>query len=257
MSNSPTDGPLERYTQILESLAGQSSGLGLSDVSDATVLTSATTHRLLHSLVGVGLVHRKSSRTYVLGDRFFRLAAMASNSPSVATMSEPFLIELAEKFGETAYLAKLVGDEIEPVSMTQTESRNSAIILPGRRLPLYATSAGKAVLANQSDKFIDRYLSKPRTAYTQNTRIREEEIRSELAAIRKKGISVSDNEFEPGLLNYACPIFSFGSQVVFAIAVIGLRDRLKKVPKSDIENALASAAERLARKIDVLIQPTP
>lgn len=252
MSKAAADGPLERYTRILEALVGQTGGLGLTDVAEATGLTSATTHRLLNSLVEVGLIQRLSSRTYIPGDRFLRLAAMAGSAPSVDAVAQPILTEMSKEFGETAYLGKLIGYEIEPVSLAQPNVKNSAVIVPGRRLPLYATSAGKAILAHQSEKFIERYLSRPRKAFTENTQVSEQEIRKELEDIRANRIAKSSNEFEAGLLNYACPVVTFGSQVIYAVAIIGILERFKTIPVESVRTTLNASAERLSTRISRL-----
>ena len=65
----------------------------------------------------------------------------------------------------------------------------------GSRAPAYATSAGKAILACQSDDYIDEYcrwMEQAARPLTANTITDPERLRRELAAARLHGYAMDD-----------------------------------------------------------------
>ncbi len=76
----PKSAPLERYTQILEAIAGSHNGLSSRDMEDLLGLPKTTVHRLLNALESSGLIMPGGSNggrggVFVIGDRLRRILA--------------------------------------------------------------------------------------------------------------------------------------------------------------------------------------
>ena len=94
---------LERAVTILHALADrQREGARLADVSTATGLSRSTAHRLLTTMVGLGLAEQDhASGCYFPGLVLLGLGAAAANRHSLAELAAPFAQELAERTGDT------------------------------------------------------------------------------------------------------------------------------------------------------------
>jgi len=108
---------LTRYALVLDTVAQASRALPLAEIGERTGLPQATVYRLVHALLHVGFLapgeHRKH---YVVGPRLLRLLCAAMPRGAVRQLAQPILEQLASDFGETAYVAKLEGAEVETLA---------------------------------------------------------------------------------------------------------------------------------------------
>lgn len=243
------DSPLGRSFRILEVLAGAPDGLSLSEIAAATDLVIATAHRQLGTLAGVGLVNKVNARTFALGERMWRISAMMTGEADVATIVAPVLKDLVETFGETAFLARLTGGQVEILATRNPDQMGQSYVQPGRGMPLHAAASGKILLSLQNDAFIARYLTAPRQAYTANTRITEAEILDDVERSRRQRIAVCDNEFDPGILSYATPVLDPRTGLGYALTVFGLSERFSQIDQATIQSVLHEATERLRKNL--------
>ena len=243
------DSPLGRSLRIIEVLATARDGLNLTEIAAAADLVVTTAHRQLATLVNVGLVRKTNARTFVLGERMLRIAALISGGEDVAAMAEPVLRHLVDRFGETAFLAKLDGTHVQLMATVLPDANGQAYAQPGRDMPLYAAASGKILLALQDEEFIGRYLKLKRHAYTPNTKTDEADIRADIAAARARHIAICNNEFDPGILSYASPVHDARTGQSYAIAIFGLAERFGLVNAATVETHLINAAQALSRQL--------
>jgi len=77
----------------------------------------------------------------------------------------------------------------------------------GARLPAFATSMGRVVLADYSDDEFAQWLDDARLrALTPHTKATPTALREELARVRQQGYALVSQELEIGLLSIAVPI---------------------------------------------------
>jgi DNA-binding IclR family transcriptional regulator len=109
------------------------------------------------------------------------------------------LERVREETGCTAHYARRDGDQV--VYLETRESRHSIHLVSrvGRTLPTYATSLGKALLAELTDEEITDLLSPELNALTEHTITDRETLRAELTHIRERGYSVEHEEGTPGI----------------------------------------------------------
>ncbi|KMO40972.1 hypothetical protein VQ02_06720 [Methylobacterium variabile] len=249
MTSDADDSPLGRSFRILELLAASPEGLSLTEIATGSGLVVATAHRQLGTLLGLGLVRKVNARSFGLGERVWRLAHLMSGGADVVTVAEPVLKALVERFGETAFLAKLAGDQVELIATSHPDDFGKAYAQPGRGMPLHAAASGKILLSLQDDAFIDAYLKLPREAFTAATKIEERMIRADIAEARERRIAVCNNEFDPGILSYAAPVQDARTGLAYAVAIFGLAERFAQVDRATVEDALTEAARTLAQAL--------
>lgn len=239
------DSPIGRAFRILETLAGHPEGLALSEIAASTDLVVATAHRQLSSLVGLGLVRKQNAKSFVLGERMWMMASLMTNGADITHAAMPILKELADHFGETAFIARLVGEDVEVMETCNPTAFGQSFAQPGRGMPLYAAATGKILLALKDDTFLDAYMKLPRTAFTANTKVKEEDIRADLADIRRRHIAICNNEFDPGILSYATAVYDHRTKITYALAVFGLAERFSLISAAKVETQLLNAARKL------------
>src|SRR5665647_3143210 len=98
---------IERATRVLRIIASHNSpGLRLVDISKQAKLERPTAHRILKCLIAEGLVRQSAeTRRYFLGHLIFELGLAASSSFNLREICHPSLVRLAEKTGDTVFLA--------------------------------------------------------------------------------------------------------------------------------------------------------
>ena len=248
---SSAKGILSRYAAVLDAIASRPDGLSLTETMQATGLPRGTVHRLLGALQEVGyLATRDSRKIYVLGPRLVRLLHLGVSPASMDDVAKPILDGLVEKLGETAFLARLSGDRVESLATAVPSREGQSHVHPGRDMPIHAAASAKAIFAFQDASLIARALQRPRTRYTEDTRVDAVEVQSDLDAVRRQGYAVCANELDPGVLSYAVPVHVEGAGVLYSVGVVGLSARLARHPEArlaaDLHTAAQSISERLA-----------
>ena len=90
----------------------------------------------------------------------------------------------------------------------------------GTRLPAYATSLGRVILAALDDADLDDYFTGAELkAFTKRTLTDESELRAELTKVAGLGYSLVDQELENGLRSLAVPLHDRAGTVVAAVNV--------------------------------------
>lgn len=91
---------------------------------------------------------------------------------------------------------------------------------PGTRLPAHTSTAGRVLLAAQSDEDLHAYLERVTLiAYTHQTVADKEQLLRELLQIREQGFGVTDGQYETGLRVISVPIKTRHGQLVGAPSV--------------------------------------
>ncbi|MCW8971169.1 MAG: helix-turn-helix domain-containing protein, partial [Rhodospirillales bacterium] len=214
---------LSRALSILDALAQNEGGLTLTEIAHTVTLAPSTTHRLLTTLQQERHVRFDRDRglwqvgvqAFVIGNAFIR-------SRDIVAMARPFMRQLMETSGETVNLA--VTDQGEAVYLSQVECREMmrALAKPGARVPMHCSAVGKALLAEMKDVEVGKIL-RGRGLYrlTDKTIDTGEALRAELAATRKRGYAIDDEEHAIGLRCVSAPIYDEYGEPLAAISLSG------------------------------------
>ncbi|MBS4022747.1 MAG: IclR family transcriptional regulator [Dethiobacter sp.] len=244
---------VERALKILIILAEAGMPLTLSQIRDRTSLNISTAHRLLHTLMNFGFISQdRDTGRYMLGLRTFEVGHAALYTFDIRTMSRPLLQELVDSINETTNLAILDQDDV--VYIDQIESTNMIKIFAriGSRGPIHCTGAGKAMLANYTDREFERFIQikSPLPSYTVNTIIDPQKLKEEMLIIRHNGYALDNCELEDGVRCVAIPIWNFEGKVIAAVSVSGPDTRftdtfIKEYLIPEVKSAAAKISERL------------
>lgn len=248
------EGPFERQFRALETVAAFPRGLSLTELVTIMDLPKTTVHRLLMGLTRAGVIAAKNPRgPYVLGPRFLGLLQSSVPDDWTERLAKPLLRELAEKTGDTCFLARLTGSSIRSVAMATPENDVHVYVVPGRELsPLYAASA-KAILAWQDDETINAVLAAAQ-ARSQPTDSALRLFRQELAEVRLNNIAFNTGEDIPGFAAIAAPVQLPLRNGQFSVAVTGTFDKLMEpANKAKLIVLAQDFAHRMAEVIQIRI----
>ncbi|MFJ3228304.1 IclR family transcriptional regulator C-terminal domain-containing protein [Streptomyces sp. NPDC086783] len=187
--------------------------LTLSEVAQATGLARATARRALITLEHLGYVTARD-RFFGLTPRVLGLGYPPLSRLSLPQIATPHLTALSQHLQDSASLAILAGDDIQYTARVATRRVMSVNVTVGTRLPAYATSLGRAMLADLPDPVL------PETArLTPRTITEPAQLRAALDRVRAEGYALVDEELEEGLRSIAVPVRDGGGRVVAAVNV--------------------------------------
>lgn len=244
------EGPLGKYAAVVDAIAANPEGMSLTDIANATHLPKGTVHRLLKSLQSVGYVAMRDARKhYVLGSRLLRVLYVGAPQRTIGQVARPILERLVSEFNETAFLAKLVDTEVHAVAIITPDNERQSYVHPGRTMPLHAAASAKAIWAYQESERLSKVLTDGYSRFTGLTITDRNAVEAELGRVRKHGYAVCDQELDPGVLSYACPVTIDGPGTLFSVGIVGVRERLNEASKEQVVHSLRTAADELSTEL--------
>jgi IclR family transcriptional regulator, pca regulon regulatory protein len=210
---------LERGLAVIRAFDAEHRELTLSEVARATGLTRAAARRFLLTLVRLGYVHAAGGR-FSLRPRVLELGFAYLSSLSLPEVAQPHMEQLVAKINESSSISVLDDTDIVYVARVPTRRIMSITLAVGTRLPAYATSMGRVLLAALPEAELEERLARvDLRPLTKRTVTDRDELRRVLAGVRRQGYAVVDQELEEGLRSGAVPIRDASGQVVAALNV--------------------------------------
>lgn len=237
--------PLERYSQIMELLVAFPDGMSAGEIEEILRLPKTTVNRLLKALAMSDLISPSSKwgRNYVLGSRLTQFLHSDVTWIEVVTARE--LRMLAERTGETCFIAKVFGGNIRSVAMESPDASVGVYVVPGHELPPHASATGKLLAAFQDESFIGRALQQKLPKLTSRSISTRKALLAEYKKIRRQDYAVENGEHVEGLATIACPIrLKDEKQVIYALGLTGPAARvLGKTRTSHLKSLKETAAD--------------
>ncbi|MFV5998162.1 IclR family transcriptional regulator domain-containing protein [Streptomyces sp. NPDC056231] len=191
----------------------------LADLARLTGLPRATARRSLITLRHLGYVQEDADGFRAL-PRVLELGYARLSGLTLAGIATPHLAELVDRVHESASLAVLDDDEIRYVARVASTRIMHIDITVGTRLPAYATSMGRVLLAALPDDQREARLARVTPeALTPRTVATPEALAKAVAATARLGYAWVEQELEEGLRSIAAPVTNGGGQVVAAVNV--------------------------------------
>lgn len=206
--NESSVGTLARGLDVLELFGSASPELSQKQISDALRLPMPTVHRLVALLTERGWLERDpATRRLRLGLEIARLIPPLLAGLGLPELARPHLQRLAAELRETVNLAVLQGGEVVYL-LSETGDRLLTSRVPiGMRLPAHCTALGKCLLAALPPDLARSTLGEePYERRTDSTLTTWRKLDADLALIRDRGVAISDEEYEVGLVSIAVPL---------------------------------------------------
>ncbi len=210
---------LERGLLVIRAFDAEHRELGLSDVARISGLTRATARRFLLTLVRLGYVAVSAGR-FSLTPRVLELGYAYLSGLTLPEVAQPHMEALVAQVNESSSISVLDDIDIVYVARVPTRRIMSITLSVGTRLPAYATSMGRVLLAGlpagELDARLARCEMRPLTAHTITD---ADELQGVLERVRRQAWAAVDQELEEGLRSLAVPIHDASGAVIAALNV--------------------------------------
>lgn len=219
-------------------------GITLKDLAEKSELAKSTVHRHLGTLEAQGFVIKQDDQ-YYLALRFLDFGIKARNTQKGFRLAREKTRELAKESGELSIF--MVEEHGRGYIICREEGQNAVKTDTRVGIPLFlhATSGGKAILSQYSDKdvheILDTWSLPARTSHTITDR---SELFKHLEQVQEDGYSVNREEHVQGLQSIGAPIIN-DNIVIGALCISGPTKRMTGKYLEDSKNLLLGAANEL------------
>jgi IclR family transcriptional regulator, acetate operon repressor len=223
----------------------------VAEASDALGVARSTAHRLLAMLQHFGFVRQNArTRAYHAGPALVEIGMAVIAEMDVQAAVRPHLEKLVDELGETAHVCALRGRDSVFLGCVESPKALRAGDRTGTMLPAYATSAGKALLAELGEETVrERFPNETLDPLTRRTIRTRTALLAELRRVRERGFATNVDESESGLWAVGRAIRGRAGDVRAAITVSGPAARFRELDQNRVAAALQAACEAAGAEI--------
>ncbi|HEY9053921.1 MAG TPA: IclR family transcriptional regulator [Rectinemataceae bacterium] len=242
---------LERTFDILEILAREPGGLGLSEIAQRASLPRSTAFRLLAVLSGREYVRKTAdSARYRLGPGLIELGSIYLNSLELKTESAPAMRELAEAFGTIVFMACRQGSKAVYIDRYDQYHSLRKYAIIGQQRPLYCTALGKALLLDfQDQELFSLFEGQVFEAVGPNTHPDVEHLAEDLRTCRDRGWTFDNEENEAGTLCVAAPVRDYRGSIISSLSTSWSRELRPELEPAKVAQRVLNAASIISRNM--------
>jgi IclR family pca regulon transcriptional regulator len=165
---------------------------------------------------------------------------------ALSEVAQPHMEELVKRVNESSSISVL--DDLDVVYVVRVPTRRimTITIAVGTRLPAWATSMGRVLLAALPQEDLDERLARVELRRLTGHTVKDvAELRAEIDRVRAQGYAVVDQELEEGLRSAAVPIRDASGHAVAAlnVSVHASRATMQALRKEYLPPVLDIAAE--------------
>jgi IclR family acetate operon transcriptional repressor len=220
---------VERAFALLEALTEASpEGMTLSTLARSLGVSKSTAYAILQTLLAGGFVADAGtgmSRRYRLGMALARLGDVVVSQIALRDVAMPVIRDLTAETGLTSRLAVL--DEAYAIVIARVDAPQSTVRFAanlGKREHLHCSAVGKSMLATLPEATVNEIVAAaglPRK--TPHTITDESALRTELAAVNRRGYAIDDEEDAEGVFCVGSAVIDHTGRCAGAVSVTGLK----------------------------------
>ena len=248
---------VERVAKILASISTYGpSGGRLMDVARDSDIARPTVHRILQDLIAVEYVRQLPDKRYGLGPGLFALSLSVPSPIHDFAAIELFAQELADKCGDTVYVAIRQLNSVHYLVRTsghfpiRTHSVNV-----GASMPLTSSYSGLVLLAGMDrraqEDLLDR-LSTDSTSewWTGSAEEHEAELRRSLTQIERDGYVYGPDVVIPGVAGIAMAVPSRTQRPYMTLSISAVDARIPPERTGELLQMLKVTARRISEVVE-------
>jgi len=211
----------DRVLQILDEIGSSAEGLTAAQLATRLGLSTATTYRLLATLVAHDYLARGDDARYVLGRTVDGLGRAVRAQLVVTPEVRGILREMHDSAAAPAYLTVFRGDDIAVAHIADSrEHPRIGQLHVGFAEAAHVTAFGKLMLAARDDDGVRRYLERHGAPAVSTKSVTSERgLLEQLDDVRALQIAVEVEEYMPKLACIAAPVRSNSGRTIGAVSL--------------------------------------
>lgn len=233
---------------ILEEIARNQSGLGVSDLARRLAISKSTVYGITQTLTEIGALRQDAeTKKFTLGPTLVQLGNQALAGVDIRSVARPYMEELSQEFKETVFMGTFdeYGITIIEKADSPQELKISAPV--GTRIPIFAGAAGKVFLAGLKEEVLNKILrERSLPKYTENSITDPQNYRKELEKVRREGYATDFEEYIRGVNAISVPLLDSWGWPVAALWMVGFSHSFtgEKVDQAILATSKAAAKIR-------------
>jgi len=236
--------------RILEFLAAQRGGVGVTELARALDTTKSRIHRHLRTLVDSGyILQSPESEKYRIGSRLVTLGRAVAENFDLTAIARDEMYALRDTLGQTVVLSRADTAGAVVLATLPGPEPIEIGVKPGAILSMHTTAQGKLVLAYGDAAQRDRVLASRLEMRTPRSITSPSALREELERVRRLGWAVAPGESLVGVNALAAPVFEGGGHMVGAIALLGSIQFIEAEPSATQIRHVLLAAARISAQL--------
>jgi DNA-binding IclR family transcriptional regulator len=244
---------LSKMLAILECFSRNDRALSVMQIAERTGLPRPTAHRLVSSMRAIGFIDQDRDRErYRLGLKIFELGNVVLANMEVQREAQENIAALVRGTGLGVHLGIFDGFEIVMVDQQTAQAGQQNHVITLESASVHCSATGKASLAFQPQRIIDRVLAQGLPAYTRHTLTCAEDLLAQLEQVRIRGYAVDHGESEEWRHCVAAPIRNAAGRVFAAISLTGAKEIIDATAESDFAELVRRNADDISRKLGYL-----
>jgi DNA-binding IclR family transcriptional regulator len=223
----------ENALQVLEYFAKRRRPATAAEIAADLGWPRSSTFKLLGTLAARGYLYEPHGRGgHYPSPRWLELAEAVAQADPLPPSVQRLMREVAAETGETTAISAPAGLSAMFVAVHESRQPVRYFAQVGERVPIHASSAGRALLAQMPvEERQALYRKIDFTRYSPTTPMSAERIEADLAEAAARGWHQSDAEYTPDLAGVALPLPTIGRRL--SIVVVGPVSRcLERRPKT-------------------------
>ena len=196
------------------------------------------------------MVKDEKSHEYRLGPALIPLGTSASKHLHLQNIAHEVLKRIATETGEDTFL--IIPVEHKGIVLERIDGKRTLKLVEefGDELYLHYGAIRKAILAFQSDDFIDKYIREVLDKGKSNLKVTPLELREKLKKIRLEGISTSSGDYAKGTFGIGAPIRNSSGQVIASLGVVVAKPKTFSEERVEfLKKIIKLAAQEVSNKM--------
>lgn len=241
----------ENVLEVLLLFDASRTQLSADEISQLIGAPRSTTYRYIRTLRGIGFLERTEDDAFRLGPRLLQFARLARRQEDVGVVALPIMEELCRQTRETVLLTRISNGHAVCIERVETPQAVRISFERGHIQPLHAGASSKILLAYAPRGLLDDYLAAPLPAFGSNIVTDVQQLRGELAEIRRLGYCISESEVDEGATAVAVPVLDQRQRLLAGLSTAGPTFRMgPQVVARHVELLRAASAEIAERVIE-------
>lgn len=241
---------VDRTISILSFLAQKREGAGVAEIAAAVALSPATTYRILAALCEHKAAVRIAKGLYQMGPLTLFWGQAYDRKTGLAEVGGDIIQRVWEESRETVNLFYLEGRQLCFIKRLPSPQPISTNCRVGGLLRLYASSAGRAVLAALPDREVDAYFDAVElTPLTPRTIASRDGLWEKIREARRLGYGEENEENEPGVRCVGAAVLNADHRPVGAVSVTAPAFRMDDAAAKFLGERIAWAASAISAEM--------